>query len=82
MTKEIPFFNADKFEWEGSHGRSTFTKLDCGTFTRCFCISPKTGAIKEFNIDTQCPGYEDHWDGEFVKLVDSDRKIFLTVTAD
>lgn len=39
-------------------------------------------AIKEFNIDTEHPGYEDHWDGEFVKLVDSDRKVFLTITAE
>lgn len=79
MTKEIPFINADRIEWSGSHGHSTYTKLGCMP-SRLFCISPRTGAIKEFTIDTQCPGYEDHWDGEFVKLVDSDRKLFLTIT--
>lgn len=81
MTKEIPFFSASRFEWDGSHGRSTLTKLGCMP-SRCFCISPRTMAIKEFTIDTEHPGYEDYWDGEFVKLVDSDRKLFLTITSE
>jgi len=81
MTKEIPFYSASKFSWQGNHGLSSYSKLGCMP-RGFFCLSPKTGAIKEFEIDRECPGYEDHWDGEFVKLVDSERKYFITITAD
>ena len=81
MTKEIPFYPATKFQWQGNHGVATYSKLGCMPH-RLFCISPKTGAIKEFEIDRECPGCEDSWDGEFVKLVDSERKYFITITND
>ena len=83
MNKEIPFYPATKFQWQGNHGTTTYTKLGYMLFAHSFfCVSPKTGAIKKFEIDTECPGYADHWDGEFVKLVDSERKYFITITND
>lgn len=41
--------------------------------------SPKTGKIMDFSVDWKDPMAEDGWDGELVKLVDKDRKVFLTI---
>jgi hypothetical protein len=33
----------------------------------------------DFSVDWKDPMAEDGWDGELVKLVDKDRKVFLTI---
>tara|TARA_R110000868_G_scaffold103681_5_gene285350 strand:+ start:2984 stop:3226 length:243 start_codon:yes stop_codon:yes gene_type:complete len=74
-------FKGNQFSWHGTHGHSTFSELGCMP-SKFYVISSRTGLMKFFALDTECPGYEDHWDGEFVRLVDADRKVFITVGAD
>lgn len=78
-SKEVPYFDADLFKWSKNYGRATYADLGCMP-TRFFCSSPKTGVCKYFTIDQWDAGYEDHWDGEFVKLADQDREFFITVS--
>jgi hypothetical protein len=79
MTKEISGIPADKFHWRRNYGWTSVEEL--GFMPReFFSFSPVTNRVKHFVINTEDPGYEDHWDGEMVKFIDTEKKFFITIT--
>lgn len=67
------------FEWTGNHGYSTTSKLGYFPPSNLSVRSPKSGKVLNFFIDHNDPMAEDGWDGELIKLVDEDKKVFLTI---
>jgi len=61
-------FSSNSFTWQKKRGIASVTDLfqEWHTPPKSFSIkSEKTGDVKHFEIDTQSPGYEDGWDGEY-----------------
>lgn len=81
MNNNIPIVDASIFEWSNSHGYITSSKLGHFLPRQLRVKSPKTGKVLNFSINWNDPMAEDGWDGEFIKLVDEDRKVFLTINA-
>jgi hypothetical protein len=79
MNKEIPVIDGSIFKWDSNHGTSTATEVGKFMPHQLRVRSPKTGEIMDFSVDWEDPAAEDGWDGELVKLVDKDRKVFLTI---
>ena len=71
-------FTSDQFTWKGNFGTAELSSLigNPGNFSHLsrFTIkSTKTGHTRTYELDTQSPGYEDGWDGEFKIYTDGVR---------
>lgn len=76
-----PIVDGSLFEWSNNHGYSTSSKL--GFMPKQLCVrSQKTGKVLNFSINRNDPMAEDGWDGELIKFVDDDKKVFLTIWYD
>lgn len=66
-------FTSDQFTWEGNVGTAELSSLigKSENFSRFTIKSNKTGHIRTYELDTQSPGYEDGWDGEFKMYTDN-----------
>ena len=68
-------FSSNSFAWKGKRGVAEVSELfnEWHRPPNSFSIkSEKTGDVKHFVIDTQSPGYEDGWDGEYWCFTDND----------
>jgi len=81
MNTEIPVIDGSLFKWEKNHGRAKASKIGMW-MPRQLRIRSRSGKVMGFSVDWQDPMAEDGWDGELVRLVDKDRKIFLTIWSD
>jgi hypothetical protein len=80
MNKSIDTVQASKFTWSNNYGKATVAELGLKFLPHRLDVrSDRTGEVKHFSLDQQDPSFEDHWDGELVKLVDANREIFLAV---
>jgi hypothetical protein len=79
MNKEIPVIDGSLFKWVFNHGTATATEIGKFMPRQLRVRSHKTGEILDFSVDWNDPMAEDGWDGELVKMVDKDRKVFLTI---
>ena len=79
MNTEIPVIDGSLFRWEKNHGTANASEIGICMSRQLRVRSPKTGKIIDFSVDWKDPMAEDGWDGELVKLVDKDRKVFLTI---
>jgi len=78
MSNAIHTVDASAFKWRNSHGTATVQEI--GFLPHQLLVrSDRTGEVKHFSLDTLDASFEDHWDGELVKLVDEGRKTFITV---
>lgn len=76
-----PIVDGSLFEWSSNHGYTTSSKI--GFMPKQLCVrSPKTGKVLNFSVNWNDPMAEDGWDGELIKLVDDDKKVFLTIWYD
>lgn len=69
-------FTSDQFTWEGNVGTAELSSLigkpgNFSHFSRFTIKSNRTGHIRTYELDTQSPGYEDGWDGEFKMYTDN-----------
>jgi hypothetical protein len=66
-------FTSDQFNWKNGHGIADMTDL-FGRYenvSRFTIKSTRTGVVRTYEIDTNAPGYEDGWDGEYVLYTDN-----------
>ena len=69
----IKQFTSDQFNWKGNFGTAELSSLagKTGNFSRFTIKHTKTGHVRTYELDTQSPGYEDSWDGEFKMYTDN-----------
>ena len=78
LNTSISIVNASQFNWRGNHGTATIKEI--GFLPHQIIVrSDRTGEVKYFSLDTDDAMFEDHWDGELVKLVSADGNLRLTV---
>lgn len=81
MKTNTPIVDGSLFEWSGNHGYTTSSKLGHFLPRTLSVRSPKSGKVLNFSVNWNDPMAEDGWDGELIKLVDKDKKVFLTINA-
>jgi hypothetical protein len=66
-------FTSDQFNWKGNFGTAVLSSLvgKSGNFSRFTIKSTKTGHTRTYELDSQSPGYENLWDGEFKMYTDN-----------
>ena len=69
-------FTSDQFTWKGNFGTAELSSLigkpgNFSGFSRFTIKSTKTGHTRTYELDTQSPGYEDGWDGEYNLYTDN-----------
>lgn len=67
-------FSSDQFTWNKGRGVADLTNLIGPKFesiTMFEVKSTRTGAVRTFELDSNDPGYEDGWDGEFRVYTDN-----------
>ncbi|NDG26397.1 MAG: hypothetical protein EB120_04370 [Proteobacteria bacterium] len=75
-----PIIDGSLFKWERrNHGKANASEIGVCMPRQLRVRSHKTGEILDFSVDLEDPMAEDGWDGELVKLVDKNRKVFLTI---
>ena len=79
MNNQTSVIDGSLFKWENNHGKANASEIGIYMPHQLRVRSPKTGEIMDFSVDWEDPAAEDGWDGELVKLVDKDRKVFLTI---
>lgn len=83
----IVTFDSRQFTWQGQHGMAELSDLLITTKTwnipnMFYVKSNRTGDEVLFTLDTQAPGYEDGWDGEYKAFTNHDRTIKVTIIND
>ena len=76
-------FTSDQFNWKGNFGTAVLSSLvgksenpsrfrsSHGALATFTIKSTKTGHTRTYELDSQSPGYEDSWDGEFKQYTDN-----------
>ena len=66
-------FTSDQFTWKNGVGTAELSSLVgmSGNFSRFTIKSTRTKHTRTYELDTQSPGYEDGWDGEFKMYTDN-----------
>ena len=66
-------FTSDQFTWKNGIGTAELSTLgkDIGHLSRFTIKFTRTNHIRTYELDTQSPGYEDGWDGEFKMYTDN-----------
>ena len=67
-------FSSDQFTWKGNRGVAEISELLNGGFEsiHMFTItSARTGQVRTYELDSNDPGYEDGWDGEYKVYTDN-----------
>jgi len=79
MNNQTSVIDGSLFKWDKNHGNANASEIGIYMPQQLRVRSHKTGKILDFSVDWEDPAAEDGWDGELVKLVDKDRKVFLTI---
>ena len=66
-------FTSDQFTWKNGIGTAELSTLgkDIGHLSRFTIKSTRTNHTRTYELDTQSPGYEDGWDGEYRQYTDN-----------
>lgn len=66
-------FTSDQFTWRNGVGTAELSSLlgMSESFSRFTIKSTRTNHTRTYELDTQSPGYEDGWDGEFKQYTDN-----------
>ena len=70
---KIKQFTSEQFSWKNGVGTAELSALgkDIGNLSRFTIKSTRTKHTRTYELDTQSPGYEDGWDGEFKQYTDN-----------
>jgi len=71
---KLHYFTSDQFKWKGTHGTAKISDILSNrheNISRFAITSIRTGQTRFYEIDTNAPGYEDGWDGEFKCYTDN-----------
>ena len=81
---KLHYFTSDQFTWKGNRAVADLSDLvarsqfdsqtggwKCVSINRFAITSIKTGKTRFYELDTNHPGYEDCWDGEYKVYTDN-----------
>lgn len=71
---KLHYFTSDQFTWNGNRAVAEISDLLSNrheSISRFAITSIRTGKTRFYEIDTNAPGYEDGWDGEYKVYTDN-----------
>lgn len=67
-------FSSDQFTWKGNRGLAEISDLLGGKYESIYMFtitSARTGEVRTYELDSNDPGYEGGWDGEYMVFTDN-----------